>query len=362
MSKNTETNNQTSDVKQVKSASAQKNDGKKRISIAVQGGGAHGAFSWGVLDRLLEQDDLVIEGLSGTSAGGMNAICVAQGITEGGNQRARSLLKEYWNLISEKGKASIFKPGILDRLQGKYTMHHSPGFVMFDFLSKLFSPYQLNPLGVDPLKEVVEKLFNFDVLKREDAVKVFLAATHVYTGKLKIFANKDLKTEAVLATACLPTIHAAVMVDGEYYWDGGFIGNPAVFPLIDNCETADIMLLKLNPTHRCKLPTTAVEIGDRLNEITNNTSILREMRAVRFITKLIDDGLIPPNTLKRLHIHMIEDEIAFQDLGWSSKLNTDPSFFEHLFTAGRKAADTWIQKNYDRIGHESTFDLDEDFV
>ncbi len=339
-------------------------DNKKRITIAMQGGGAHGAYTWGVLDRLLEEKDLVVEGVSGTSAGGMNAVATAQGIMLGGNEGARELLNKYWTVMSEKGKTSIFKPGVLDVLANKYIMHNSPGFLMFDFLSKIMSPYQMNPLGTDPLKDLVEELFDFEKLNEFDGVKIFLAATHVYTGKLKVFSNmnKELCTEALLATACLPTIHAAVMVKGEYYWDGGFIGNPVIYPLIYDCETSDIMLLKLNPTHRNRLPVTASEIGDRLNEITNNTSIMREMRSMHFITKLIDDGIVQPGAMKRLHVHMIEDEKVFMDLGWSSKLNTDIEFLTHLRDAGRKSADKWLEKNYDSIGKKTTADVADEFV
>jgi NTE family protein len=340
-------------------------DGKKRISVAMQGGGAHGAYTWGVLDRLLQEKDLVIEGVSGTSAGGMNAVAVAQGIITGGNEGARQLMTEYWNVNSKAGEASMFKPGVLDILAGKYTMHNSPGFLFFDFISKIFSPYQLNPLGSNPLKGVVDQLFDFDKLNEgAEAVKVFLAATHVYTGKLKVFSNvtKDLSTEALLATACLPTMFAAVLVKGEYYWDGGFIGNPVIYPLIYDCETPDIMIIKLNPTHRTKLPTSASEISDRLNEITNNTSIMREMRSMHFITKLIDTGIVAPGKMKRCFVHLIEDEKAFHELGWSSKLNTDKDFLSYLFNAGRKSADKWLEKNYDKIGKETTADVAEEFV
>ncbi|MDR0677505.1 MAG: patatin-like phospholipase family protein [Holosporaceae bacterium] len=339
-------------------------DSKKRISIAMQGGGAHGAYTWGVLDRLLEEKDIVIEGVSGTSAGGMNAVATAQGIMTGGNEGARELLNKYWKINSDSGKGSIFKPGLIDVIEGKYTMHNSPGFLFFDFISKVLSPYQLNPLGTNPLRDIVEKLFDFDKLNKFNDVKVFLAATHVYTGKLKVFSNvtQELSTEALLATACLPTLFAAVLVKGEYYWDGGFIGNPVIYPLIYDCETPDVMIIKLNPTHRNRLPLTASEIGDRLNEITNNTSIMREMRSMHFITKLIDDGIVAPGKLKRMHVHLIEDEAIFHDLGWSSKLNVDAEFLNHLFTAGRKSADKWLEKNYDKIGKETTANVVEEFV
>lgn len=341
-----------------------KSDGKKRLSIAMQGGGAHGAFTWGVLDRLLQEKDLIVEGVSGTSAGAMNAVSTAQGIMEGGNEGARKLMDKYWRLMSDKGRTSPFKPGFLDVLMGKYTMHNSPGFLAFDFVSKVMSPYQLNPAGTDPLKDLCEKLFNFDKLNSNKTVKIFMAATHVYTGKIKIFSNinEELSIETLLATACLPTIHNAVMVKGDYYWDGGFSGNPAIYPLIRNCETSDVMIIKLNPTHRPRLPVTASEISDRLNEISNNLSIMREIRAMHFITELIDSGNVKPGTLKRLHVHLVEDEKVFQDLGWSSKLNTDLDFLLHLKEAGRIAGDKWLEKNWEFIGKKGTADCVEEFM
>lgn len=342
----------------------EKADGKKHLAIAMQGGGAHGAFTWGVLDRLLQEKDLVVEGVSGTSAGAMNAMSTAQGIIEGGNQGAREFMDRYWSIMSERGRTSPFKPGVLDVLMGKYTMHNSPGFLAFDFISKIMSPYQLNPAGTDPLKDLCLELFDFDKLNNNKTVKIFMAATHVYTGKIKIFSNvnEELCIDALLATACLPTIHNAVMVKGEYYWDGGFSANPAIYPLIYNCGTSDMLIIKLNPTHRPRLPVTAAEIGDRLNEINNNLSIMREMRSMHFITRLIDSGVVKPGTLKRLLIHLIEDEAVFQDLGWSSKLNTDMEFLLHLKEAGRIAADKWLEKNWDKVGKEGTADVLEEFV
>jgi NTE family protein len=273
-------------------AANQKNsEPKKRIKIglALQGGGAHGAFTWGVLDRLLEDDRYEIEGLTGTSAGGMNAVCVAQGLTRGDSAYTRNELRNFWARISDVGRNSMLNNrGPVDKAMNKFTMYNSPGFVVFDYLSRLFSPYELNPMQVDPLKEVITKSFDFDELREKSACRVYLCATHVYTGRLRIFSTKELRVECMLATACLPTIHNAVMVDNEYYWDGGFIGNPVFFPLIYDCEAADILLIQINPTVRNRLPTTAREIADRLNEITNNASVVREMRAISFITDLID--------------------------------------------------------------------------
>lgn len=344
------------------------NDGKskgskKRVSIAVQGGGSHGAFSWGVLDRLLEDGRFEIDGMTGTSAGGMNAIAVIQGLMKGGAQEARDELRKFWTAISESGKhSSLNNRGPIDKMMGKYTMYNSPGFVVFDYLSRMFSPYELNPMQVDPLKDVIMKLFDFDALRKFKGAKAYLCATHVFSGRLRVFSLDEMRPECLLATACLPTIHNAVLVDDEYYWDGGFIGNPVFFPLIYNCEATDIIFLPLNPTIREKLPTTSREIADRLNEITNNASVVREMRAISFITDLIDQGKLDPKTTKRFNLHVIEDEDAFQELGWSSKLNTEWEFLTFLFEKGRAAADTWIRKNYDKVGKESTAPIKEHFV
>ncbi len=342
---------------------AEKKSGKKKVSIALQGGGSHGAFSWGVMDRILEDGRFEIEGLTGTSAGGMNAVAIAQGLMKGGNQAARDELKVFWQKISDSGKNSpLNHRGPIDKALGKYTMYHSPGFVIFDYLSRMFSPYELNPLQIDPLKDVIASSFDFDALRKFKDVKVYLCATHVKTGKLRIFGLDEMKVESLQATACLPTIHNAVKVDGEYYWDGGFIGNPVFFPLIYDCESPDIILIQLNPTVREKIPTTAREIGDRLNEITNNASVVREMRAISFISDLIDDGKLDKNETKRVFMHLIEDEDTFTELGWSSKLNTEWDFFMHLFEKGRAAADKWIKENYEHVGKKTTAPLREHFV
>jgi NTE family protein len=336
---------------------------KKKVAIACQGGGSHGAFSWGVLDKLLEDGRFEIEGLTGTSAGGMNAIAVAQGLAKGGTELARKELSTFWERISASGKnSSLNNRGPIDKMMGNYTMYNSPGFIIFDYLSRMFSPYELNPMKLDPLKDVVAKTFDFEFIRKQKVCKAFLCATHVFTGRLKIFKTEELKTECLLATACLPTIHNAVLVDGEYYWDGGFIGNPVFFPLIYDCDTSDIILLQLNPTVRNKLPTSAREIADRLNEVTNNASVVREMRSIGLISQLQDDGTIPEGRMKRVHMHVIEDEAVFQELGWSSKLNTEWEFLTHLFEKGRAAADSWIKANYENVGKRTTAPMKEHFI
>lgn len=336
---------------------------KKRVALALQGGGAHGAFTWGVLDRLLEDGRLEIEGVTGTSAGGMNAVCLAQGLAQGGNESAREELRNFWTAISDSGKnSSLNNRGPIDKAMNNYTMYNSPGFMVFDYLSRIFSPYELNPLKKDPLKDVIQKCFDFDLIRTQEKCKVYLCATHVYTGKLRIFTTKEMRVETLLATACLPTIHSAIMVDSDYYWDGGFIGNPVFFPLIYDCDTSDIIMVQLNPTVRNRLPITSREIADRLNEITNNASVVREMRAISYITDMIDNGELDKAKHKRLNMHVIEDEAAFQDLGWSSKLNTEWEFLSHLFEKGRAAADAWLKENFEHIGVKTTAQMVDHFV
>ena len=336
---------------------------QRLVSIAIQGGGAHGAFSWGVMDRLLEDGRFVIEGMTGTSAGGMNAVATAQGLMRGGPEQARVELRNFWQEISNSGKhSSLNHPGPLDRMMGKHTMYNSFGFMMFDFLSRIFSPYELNPMGYDPLEATIEKCFDFESLQKYQGCKLFLCATHVASGKLQVFNLQELKKECLLATACLPTIHNAVKVNGEYYWDGGFVGNPVFFPLIYNCTSPDIIFIQLNPMTREKLPTTSREISDRLNEITNNASVIREMRAIHLISKLIDDGLLDKNRMKRVHMHVIQHEETFRDLGWSSKLNTDWNFLTYLFEQGRMAADRWIKDHFDKVGQKSSLSIEDEYV
>jgi NTE family protein len=340
----------------------QKTTSKKKVALALQGGGAHGAFTWGVLDKLLEDGRFEIEGLSGTSAGGMNAVAVAQGIAEGGNEGGRAKLTEFWTKISESSRHSSLKPGPLDKAAGKYTMNNTPAFMAFEFMTRMLSPYEFNPFDMNPLRDVVKEIFDFELLNKLIEPKVFLAATHVYSGKVKSFDNATMKPESVLASACLPFLHHAVMVDGEYYWDGGFIGNPILYPLIENCPTSDIILVRINPINRKTLPTHARDIMDRLNEITSNAGMMREMRAVAFITKLIDEGKVKEGALKRLFMHDISCEDAFQDLGFSSKLNADWEFLNHLKEIGQKTAADWIAKNFENIGKKSTENIYDEFM
>jgi NTE family protein len=329
----------------------------KKVNLALQGGGAHGAFAWGVLDRLLEDGRLSFEGISATSAGAMNATVTAYGLTIGGREGARKVLAEFWQRISEAAAVSPLQPSFIDKFTQNHSLDMSPAFVMFDLMTRLLSPYQFNPMNQNPLKEVLEETVDFERLRRDNVVKLFLCASNVRTGKVKIFDNKELCAEAVLASGCLPFLFQAVEVNGEHYWDGGYMGNPAIFPLIYSCETTDVVIIHLNPIQRDELPQTARDIMNRLNEISFNSSLMREMRAIAFVTKLIDSGELKSENMRKVLIHGIEAEDVMRKLGVTSKLNGDWNFLTHLRDLGRDSAGKWLERNFDQINRESTIDI-----
>jgi NTE family protein len=328
----------------------------KTLTLALQGGGAHGAFTWGVLDRLLEDDRIGFEGVSATSAGAMNAAVMAYGLAVGGRPGARRALGAFWRRISEAAAVGPLQPSWLDRLMGNHSLEMSPSFVMFDLMTRLMSPYQFNPQNYNPLRKVLEASIDFARLG-DCPMKIFLSATNVRTGKIKVFEKGEIGPEAVLASGCLPFLFQAVEIDGEHYWDGGYMGNPAIFPLIYGCEATDVLIVHINPLERPELPTTATDILNRINEISFNSSLMREMRAISFVSKLIDQGIIREGTLKRMKIHGILDDAVMTGLGVASKLNADWDFLTTLCEAGRQRAAAWLDANYERIGVESTVDI-----
>jgi NTE family protein len=280
----------------------------RTVNLALQGGGAHGAFTWGVLDRLLDEQHLAFEGISATSAGAMNAAVFAYGLTTGGREGAREALIDYWKRVSDAARLGPLQPSPIDKMLGNYRLTWSPAFSLLGFLTRVLSPYEFNPANYNPLREVVERSIDFEVLKRPDCpVKLFLSATNVRTGKVKVFAGEEISVSAVLASACLPTVFQAVEIDGEAYWDGGYMGNPALYPLIYNCKSADIVVVHINPLFRKEVPHAADDILDRINEISFNSSLMREMRAVSFVTRLITQHRIrdeePQHRGRRVHGH-----------------------------------------------------------
>ncbi len=335
---------------------------KKTINLALQGGGAHGAFTWGVCDRLLEDPRVEIEGITGSSAGAMNAAVLAYGDALGGAEGARKALADFWTRIAEAGRYGPFQRTPWEKATGDWRVDDSPAFWLFDFMSRVLSPYQLNPANYNPLRDILEKVIDFDLLRHATGIKLFVCATNVRSGKPKVFRNGDLCVEALLASACLPFLFQAVEHQGEHYWDGGYVGNPAIYPLIYNCKSPDIVLVQINPLVRDEVPNTAREILDRVNEITFNSSLIREMRAIQFVTRLIESGALPDSDYKRLNLHMIECEAELNQLGASSKMNSDPDFIDHLFKLGRGTAEQWLAEKFEAVGQESSLDLAEVYL
>ena len=332
--------------------------GKVRLDLALQGGGSHGAFTWGVVDRLLEEEDIQITGVSGTSAGAMNACALAGGLATGGREGAKAALAGYWQRVSEATVVSPFSRSIAAKASGNWSLEKSPMFLWANYLAKTFSPYALNPFGIDPLRRIVEKTMDFSAINSSGAIQVFIAATNVRTGRVKIFRQPEIDVNALLASACLPTISRAVEIDGEAYWDGGYMGNPPLFPLADETEARDLMLVQINPFEREGIPKTALEIQDRLNEITFNASLIRELKALRMLGELIHEENLDRAAYREGRIHVIEAEDEMKELGASSKMNAEWQFLEHLRDLGRARTDKWLETHRQDLGVRRTFNLD----
>ncbi|MFO1358021.1 patatin-like phospholipase family protein [Plasticicumulans sp.] len=332
-------------------------DGIHRINIALQGGGAHGAFTWGVLDRLLEDGRLLIDGISGTSAGAMNAAVLAYGLARGGPPAARAALDEFWRRTSAAAAFSPMQPSWFDRWIGNGGMEWSPAYFVFDTLTRFFSPYQLNPMNTNPLRDVLNAVVDFDVLRRTQDVKLFLCATNVRRGRIRVFETHEIGPEAVLASACLPFLFQAVEIDGEHYWDGGYMGNPPIYPLIYGTDSRDVLIIRINPIEIVEVPRTAREIMDRVNTLSFNSSLMREMRAIGFVTRLIDEGALDPAQYKRLRIHSIDAEERMAQLGVSSKLNADWRWLCELRELGRQKAQQWLARHFGDVGVRSSTDV-----
>ncbi|MCW5745293.1 MAG: patatin-like phospholipase family protein [Alphaproteobacteria bacterium] len=334
----------------------------KRVNLALQGGGAHGAFTWGVLDRLLEDERLEVEAISGTSAGAMNAAVFADGYGRGGRDEAKRSLEAFWHNISESTRFSPLQPSLLDRLLNGWNLDHAPMFFGFDLLTRVMSPYQLNPANINPLRDVLEKSIDFKRLEDCRAVRLFVSTTNVRSGKVRVFQSGEITADVLLASACLPFMFQAVVIDGEPYWDGGYMGNPSLFPLIYGTQSRDVVIVQVNPLECDKVPTTAPAIMNRLNEISFNSSLMREMRAVAFVTDLIDCGKLDAREYRRMNVHWIESEARMKGLGVSSKLNAEWPFLVYLKEIGRKAADDWLAQHFDAIGERSTVDIKAKFL
>jgi len=326
------------------------------VDLALQGGGAHGAFTWGVLDRLLEEPWLQIDGISGTSAGAMNAVVLADGYMRGGAQGARAGLEGFWNRVSRAALLSPFKRGPLDMLMGRWTLDSSPAFIAMDLMARLFSPYDLNPGGVNPLRDILAECVDFGLVARSP-IKLFVTATNVRTGRGHVFWNADLTPDVLLASACLPTLFQAIEIDGEAYWDGGFAGNPTITPLVLECKSRDTILVPINPVERPGLPRGAREILDRVNEVSFNAVTLKELKMIALMRMVADPGTTEGSRWAGMRVHLVRNTIM-TELGYSSKLNAEWAFLTMLRDEGRHAADIFLAEHGDDLGKRSSADLD----
>jgi NTE family protein len=332
---------------------------KKCVNLALQGGGAHGAFTWGVVDYLLEDGRVAIEGVSGTSAGAINAVMLADGLARGGATEARKRLSDFWRAISIDGGLPLVERKTIERLFAFMPHECAPIEQWFDTLSQFFSPYDLNPLNINPLRGLVERFVDFDAV-RNGNLQLYVSATNVITGQLRVFPRDKITAEAVMASACLPLLFQAAMVDGVPYWDGGYLGNPAIFPLFRDTRTEDVLIVQLNPIERREVPTSSHDIMNRVNEISFNASLFAEFRAMEFVARLIDQGRLARGSghgqYRRVNAHRITLG-HHKTYTADTKLETDYDFFRALHAAGRGAARRFLDAHFNDIGVRSTFDL-----
>ena len=333
---------------------------EKTVNLALQGGGAHGAFTWGVLDRLFEDGRIWVSAISGASAGAMNAVVAASGFQEGGAEGARAKLAEFWRAVARAGAASPIRRSPLAVLMGDWSLAGSPSYIAFDLMSRLASPYDLNPYNLNPLRDVLSRVVDFDALASCSQMRVHVSATNVETGRVKVFSDGAITLDAVMASACLPFVFQAVEIEGEWFWDGGYMGNPPLFPAFNQSGADDIVIVQINPVLREGPPKRAQDILNRVNEITFNSALIHELRSIEMVNGLLRTGrLAGGRRYREKFIHIIEARKRMRPLDASSKLNAEWAFLRHLFEIGREAADRWIGAHYDCLGTRSSVDLRE---
>lgn len=329
----------------------------KPIALALQGGGAHGAFTWGVLDALLADERLLIRAISGASAGAMNAVALAEGYATGGRAGARKQLRAFWERVADGARYSPVQRTLFGKLLGDWNVESAPGFYWYEWMSKVASPYDTNPLDLNPLRDVLREEIDFTKVRDCREIALFISATNVETGRVEIFDQATLDADHLLASACLPTLFKAVEIGGVPFWDGGYVGNPALFPLFRASEACDLLIVQITRILRKGVPKTAQAIENRLSEITFNASLLGELRAIEFVQRLVDSGKLSANDYRRLRLHRIDADKALFDLNPTSKLNAERDFIELLFKRGKKSGKAWLEKHFDAIGLRDTLDL-----
>ena len=342
------------------------------INLGLQGGGSHGAFTWGVLDMLLEDGRLSLEGISGTSAGAMNAVALAHGLAladKGKNgddteqrEAARAFLAKFWTDVTSMDSVNTAQRNLWGLILGGWQLEQAPTNILADATSRLFSPYQTNPLDINPLRAWLEREIDFERIAKLKSPKIFVSATRVSSGKAEIFSGKRLTAQAVMASACLPMVFQAVEIDGEMYWDGGYSGNPALHPLIYQCDSRDIVLVQINPIKRNAHPNTASEIMDRITELTFNASLLAQMRAIDFVKRMLAQGRLDAARYKDVLLHRIDGGEALEAYPASTKRQADAALIKNLFELGRECARRWLARNFDALGKQGTVNIARDYL
>ncbi|MBK6863890.1 MAG: patatin-like phospholipase family protein [Ideonella sp.] len=326
----------------------------RKVDLALQGGGSHGAFTWGALDRLLEDETLDFAAVSGTSAGALNGAVMVTGHAHGGRSGARAALTAFWHDVSHS--ASPFAPAT-----GLFDFNRLPGFEWLGSLLRSFSPYEFNPFNLNPLRSLLARHVDLPAL-RDAPMRLFVTATSVHSGQAHVFSGSELSLDALLASACLPHLFQAVEIDGEPFWDGGYTGNPALFPLIYDTEALDLLLVKINPLVRKGTPRRSIDILDRLSEVTFNASLVGEMRAIAFVSRLVREGRLDPGRYKDLRLHMIADDEGLAPFGAASKLDASRPLLERLFALGRAAAGRWLDAHGADVGVRGSLDIERSFL
>jgi NTE family protein len=333
---------------------------RKRVNLALQGGGAHGAFTWGVIDQLLADERLEIAGISGTSAGALNAVVLADGLARGGPAAARQRLAEFWRAASFDGNLPGLPRTAVERFFALVPRPAAPPWL--GALTQLWSPYDLNPLNINPLKELIERFVDFELIRANHAREIFVSATHVRTGEPRLFGRAEISAEAVMASACLPHLFRAVEIEGEAYWDGGYAANPALLPLLRSTDVDDLLIVQINPREHGRPPASAREIMSRASEITFNAALLAELRAIELINGLIDQGRLQHGgergDYRRTRLHRIVMTDLGETLAAHSKLSNDFEFFERLHKLGQRAARRFLDDHFGDIGTRSTIDVE----
>lgn len=334
---------------------------KKKINLALQGGGAHGAFTWGVLDRLFEDGRINIDAISGTSAGAVNAVAAAQGAHENGDEGARAQLHKIWDSIAVSTGSSIARRLPAFQNDDLWSLNYSPAYLFFNMISQVAAPRDFNPLSINFLRKWIEDSIDFESVRKCTHFDIFIAATKIETCELRIFEKSEVTLDAVMASAAHPKLFKPVYIDGEPYWDGGYVGNPPLFPFYNRRGSDDIVIVQINPAERTGEPKTAQDIHNRLNEITMNSALKNELRQIDLISQLIDSGELQSERWRRMHLHIIDGCEMMRRLDASSKFNTDRGFLTVLFEEGRRAADHWLANNFDTLGSHSSVDVDHAF-